>query len=615
LQVTGKSDGLINIPLNTPQAQAYTSFQSDFTNGGWNAFLNPANNPIGSFFNAVDTLTGNVATQQQSAQNEIQRNNGFLDLKHCTAYANNGQVSQVTTTNQCAVIGDDTTYETCCTGQASDDSAACNNYATADATAAGSPECASIPDDATYNKCCNTNAGDSPMCVAYNTSSAADANSPTALSKIITNISTKAGAGFVAQPVCTQWSTDTPGSIIASQVQSVTNTPVQQLVYANKINQVLGSFFDSFVNNLLSKGLRGSGSSSSSQTTFNLNSGGDNTVVDTTGGANDTSALGYQASGSGDADVGDFDITRPQQLRAVLQTQEDFLNRTEDAQIALERVVPSIGALDYCIPGPNPEWQTGLDSNWQTFESSIQQAPANSPSTLQNIINSIPVVGGLFSAFFGNSSKPPPIWTGNSVLADKATGQNIAIDRTFYTPSGHADEVETSDLENTLNQAYTADVQLYSRDYTVPQNTFKGSPVGTAFEAAATGASDPTYVDGFLQDAYTNTDSLTSYNQAASTVDQQYNQNISDTQNTIEQMKDILHQVNTIVSTAKARYIANNPTVNLQCLNQAYVINTTDPTPVARTEPNTANQYEAEEDAMVQHSIQSANYFYSTQAK
>lgn len=524
LSVTGKSDGLINVTLNTPQALSYNSFQSDFTNGGWNALLNPSYNPVGAFFNAVDTLNTNVSTQQQQASNEIQRNNGFLDMKQCVKYAD----------------------------------------------------------------------------------TAAAANTNTSLTTQLTT-STQKSNGYIPGAVCTQWSTTTPGSVIASQVQTITNTPVQQLVYANKINEVLGGFFDSFVNNLMTKGLRGSGPSGTPSVNGGYASEGNNFVANTTGAA-DTAALGYQAATSGDVNTGDFDISHPQQLRAVLQTQENFLNSTLDAQIALERIIPAIGALDYCIPGPTPEWRTGLDSNWQTFLSAIQQAPANSPSTLASIAGALPFVGGLFDVFF-NNSKPPPIWTINSALSDKITGGNISLNRTFYDP--HNGDETTSNVQTALQSAYT-DIVNQLNYYTIPGNTFAGSNVGKAFQQAAASDADPAYVNGFLQDAYTNTDSLPGYNQASTTIDQTYNQNISDTQNTIEQMKDILNQVDSIVSKAKTDYIKANPTVNVQCLDQAYVVDTSPIIVNPRIEPNAQN---IEEDAIVQHSIQSASYFYGSAIK
>jgi hypothetical protein len=610
-QLTGNSGalGALNTPLNTPQAQAYNSFQADFTNGGWDALLNPAYNSVGAYFNAIDTLNSNIESQQQAASNEIQRNNGFLDMKSCTQYANNGIASTITTSNACSSgpISSDTMYETCCTGNATEDSASCNSYATADAASDNSPQCASITDDTDYSNCCNGDSGDSAMCVAYNNSSESDDNTAASVISVDSG-ATNNGVSLSAAPVCTQYSTTTPGSIIASQVQSVTNSPVQQLTYADKINEVLGGFFDSFVNKLLSKGLHGSGSGSSPVT--GIGSEGDNAV--TASGTDDTSALGYQASGSGDVDTGDFDISRPQQLRAILQTQEDFLNRTYDSQIALERIVPAIGALDYCIPGPNPDYQTGLDSNWQTFLSSVQQAPANSPSIIDQVLGALPGVGGILSIFFDNS-KPPPLWLANSVLNDKATGGNVGINRTFYDPG--TDLKGTTVLTNGLDSAYTLDTQNLSY-YNLPGNTFDSSTtaptaVGDAFIQASANDSDPQYVHGFLQDAYTETDGLVGYNEAATTIDQQYNQTISDTQNAIEQLTDILSQVDTIVAQAKAQYIQDNPSVNVQCLDQAYIVDTSAIVPVARQEPNPAY---AEEDLMVQHSIRAANHFYTSEA-
>jgi len=90
---------------------------------------------------------------------------------------------------QCSAsnIDSDACYEQNCTGQSQFDSQSCISYATADANAANSPECANITNDTVYNQCCGDgtggdangdSVGDSPMCVAYNNSSAADANSP-----------------------------------------------------------------------------------------------------------------------------------------------------------------------------------------------------------------------------------------------------------------------------------------------------------------------------------------------------------------------------------------------------------------------------------------------------
>jgi hypothetical protein len=525
-QATGKSDGLLNVALDTPQAQGYNSFMHDFTSGGWNALLNPSYNPIGAFFNATDTLTSNINTSQQTASSEIQRGNGFLDMKHCV-------------------------------------------------------ETAPLPEGV----------------------NAADA----------------AKIGLTVNPECTKWVTDTPGSIIANQVATITTSPTRQLEYANKINEVLGSFFDSFVNSLLQKGLRGSGPANE-KLNFGLNAGGDNTVIDTSKGITNEASLAYQSSASGGFNTGDFDISRPQQLHAVIQTQKDFLNRTLDAQIALDRIIPAIGALDYCIPGPNPDFQNGIQSNWQTFMSSIQQANPKDQSTVEKLVGDLPIVGSLIGGIVGlftGAGSPPALWSANTVLSDKVTGSNLQINRTFYAPRGHSDDLKTSDLTGTLSGAYQT-LMDQNNYYNTKGSSFDGSHVGAAFKQAAAGDPDPAYVDGFLQDSYVVTASIIGYNKSAGAIDQQYNQNTTDTQNDIKQLEDIRKKVNTIVATAKARYIAERAAagdpVNLQCINDAYKIDNSPITGVPQQEPR-GTTLSNEEDVMVQHATDSSSYFYTNQIK
>lgn len=593
-QATGKLDGLISSTLNTPQAQKYNSFMNDFTDGGWGAFLNPSYNPIGAFFDAADTVNNSIAMQQQNTQNEVQRNNGFLDLKHCTQYANNGQVSQTTT---------DTSLHKYST------SAGKSYYCKEDYAGELTSSLADCY-DGNYPAAANSQ----EACVDFQNNKYDTLASSCATTNVVaTDVSTQKGAGFTSQPVCTQWSTDTPGSIIANQVATITTSPTRQLEYADKINEVLGGFFDSLVNNLLSKGLRGSGTKSSNQSSIIATAGseGDNSIPNATSGTGGD--LSYQSTTNSQAISGDFDISRPQDLRAVIQTQYNYLSRAKDAQVSLDRVIPSIGALDYCIPGPNPAYKNGTDSNWSSFVSSIQQADVKSPSTAEKLISAIPEVGPLISgivSLFTGSNSQPPIWNTSGLLADNVRGISIQVPREFYTPAHHSDGVTTDDVVNTLNLSYKTLMNQYAY-YDSSQNTFADTPVGPAFQQANQGDGQ---VDGFLKDSYTLTYGLLAYNQTASTIKKDYAQNISDTTSDVEQLETIRKEVNSIVSKAKARYIAQraaqgNP-VNMQCINQAYQINNNPITGVARQEPNPKD---AQEDAMVAHSSQAASTFYQTQ--
>lgn len=507
--VTGKVDGYLNVAQNTPQAKAYNSFINDFTSGGWDSLLNPSYNSVGALFNATDQLSYKINSQQTDAQNEIQRNNGFLDMKRCVQYS-------------------------------------------------------------------NTDATSDPA--------------------------TAIRLGLSTQPTCTQWVTDTPGSIIANQVATITTSPTRQLEYADRINEVLGGFFDNFVNNLLSKGLRGSGSGSTIN--FGFSSPGANTVLGSDGTAlsvsGNTADLGYQSSGTGSGIDQNFDISRPQQLRAILQTQYDFLNRSLDAQAALARVVPTIGALDYCIPGPNPSWADGTDSNWQTFMGGLEQAPANSPSTLSKVVSALPGIGGVFNAIFGGDDTPQ-VWTTPGIIADPVTGLSVQVPRTFYLPSDNSKGPTTQSIIYGMTKAYNQVKQEYQA---YGSNTLANA----AFVQAAQNDADVSYVGGFVNQAYTETANLVEYNKAASTIDAQYDTNITQTQSNIEQMRLILSQVDAIVAGAKARYIAQraaqgNP-VDMACINNAYEIDTTPITPVARQEGSSSN------DPFVQHSVDASNFFY-----
>ncbi len=502
--ITGQSDGLLNVTPNTPEARAYNSFLGDFTSGGWNSFLNPTNNSVGALFNANEVLVENVNNAKNNSQAEIQRNNGFLDMKHCV---------------QTAPVDTSTT------------------------------------------------------------------------AKAISN-------GLSQNPTCLQWVTDTPGSIIASQVQNITSSPVRQLEYADKINEVLGGFFDSFVNNLLAKGLRGSGTGGGVD--FGLSSQGDNVVFDTNGNALNLNGadLGYQSTTGGNALDQSFDISRPQQFRAILQAQINYVNRAKDSQIALNRIVPTIGALDYCIPGPNPSWSDSSASNFSAFIGSLQQASAEGPGTVQKILGAIPIIGSLAGLFGGD--EPPQIWTTDGILADPVRGSTVQIPRVFNNKSTKF-EGGTKQLTDGLTGAYNVIAQKY-HFYDLNKQ------VETAFLAAAQGDTDSSYVYGFLTGEYNEVSSLISYNQAASDIDTQYDNNIAQTQSNIDQMKVISKQINDIVATAKAAYIkkradAGNP-VNMACINGAYQIDSSTPPGVARQESDTP-------DAIVKHSAESAEYFYN----
>lgn len=480
LQVAGVTDGYLNKSLNTPQAAAYNSFMGDFTNGGWDALLNPSYNPIGALFNASDNLTQSIATQQANTQTELQQGNGFLGMKNCAqtvADVNKGQVKN-SGINGSGLIS------------------------------------SNIPDS-----------------------------------------------------TCLKWETVTPGSIVQQQVATITNSPVRQAELATQFNQAVGAFFDSMLTQLFTRGLSGIKGVANPSDLNGLVTGGlgTNTVT----GINGNTLPGVN---DGQASINDIfnatntvDISHPQLLRAILQTQYNFVNRSTDSDIALDRLVPELGKLDYCLPGPNPTWQDSLTDNVTTYTTNA----TDNGSTITN--------------------------TGLS-LYDKFTTNSVPIgDRTLAVSNTKNIKVYLQTVSTSLQQDITA---KFGRD-----------AIGNAFAATETTAADQAVARGMATNIYDEVSALPAFASGAVQLDQQYSTSISATQSNIQQLEAISAQVNTIVAAAKARYEteqkkAGTP-VNQQCLDTAYKVDTSAVTGVTRQEPNVSNP-------IIQQFIDADSFFYKS---
>lgn len=527
-QVTGYTDGRISKLMNTPEAQKYQAFQNDFTQGGWTSFLNPQNNAISAYFNAIDTVGTQISTQQQATKEELAQGNGFLSVKKCVEWSD----------------GNDT------------------------------PVDERLPDSV----------------------------DPTA-----------------APVTCVRYETATPGKIIADQTAAVTTSSVRQLEQADQINEVLGSFFDQLLTRLFTDGL-GSLTRNSGTPRCSGGSGiGCNVVYGTDGqplatSASSLQALGYESVTGGFN--GDFDISRPQQLRAIIKTQMDYINRASDANKALQRVVPVLGALDYCIPGPNPTWADNLKENYDIHVSSLVQPAADDPSLLLNIVQSIPLIGGFFS-----DPEPPSILASKGYsLFDKVTNQFI---ETTDRPAYYGDSLINNtiplgaNINNTVlitkNNVIEVMLDYIDRGYkklvTDYTQVYSANAIITAFkQVTSQDAASQRIAENQIKEALIETSKLPSYNLATQEYSTQYADDIHQTEYAVQELTDIYQEVTTIVGNAKARYIreqeAAGTPVNLSCINQAYIINTTPITAEPRQESDGIDPFSVR-------SMEAAQYFYA----
>lgn len=551
-QLTGISDGLIGTVMDTPEARAYNDFQEDFTNGGWPALLNPRNNAVGAIFNAADELNADISQQQQNVKEKLQSGDGFLDLERCVQYADDQKVKYPYNYKQfwCPrdIQKEWTTY---------------------------------------YNNCVkNTTSANPQTSCRYTADQIYD---PDALTSCITP--TKADSVANTQKKCLVRETVTPGAIISAQVSTVTTSSIRQLEQADQINEVLGAFFDQLLNKLLSDGLASLRGRSNSD--FSFTGIGSNTVLGNNGGIISSAqagatALGYQQAGSGYNE--EMDISRPQHLQAILQAQYDYLNRLRDARITLNRITPTLGALDYCIPGPNPTWTDGLDENVSNWFSGLQPI-TKEPSTFETILlrATIGILSDLFSA------KPHGVAGLNILLFDKVTNASVKARPSTFWENNRSPEVVLENIQFRWEELMTN----YNRDFT-PSNIIK------AFMSVD--PSDPLFAQGFAISALQETAKLPQYAAASFEIDAYYETAESETLDAIAELEDIRAEANKIVATAKARHIAEQAAagtpVNRACLDDAYIIDTSPIVPVARQEAPDPSPF-------FDQFIEASNYFYS----
>ncbi len=533
-QVTGYSDGLLSKVMDTPEGRAYQDFQNDFTEGGWESFLDQDNNPIGAIFRATDQLTDIINTRQQNVRDELDQGEGFLSMKKCVMYASEAPPVRTTGTDTCGVRD-------------------------------------------RQGNCLGTPSGGDTTVTAP-----------------------------VKKPQCLKYETVTPGSVISSQVADVVNSTAEQLGLADNINEVLGSFFDQLMNRLFSNGLTGSGRGSAQTTTsagFGVN------VVTGTNGqtlASPTACqtpLGYNATTGGFND--EFDISRPQQLRAIIVTQKSFLTRSQDAQYIMQSLVPALGALDYCIPGPNPTWNNNLNQNAETFVSQLQELRSRGNNTLVTLGGIISPLGGfgMICNIFANSSNcnnddHTVGWATSKVsLFDKVDSNLKQIsDRSYKTgaPQGYIAQFFASILDSLKSQI---------------TSTYSEAAIINAYTSGAPATTIP-LITGDIKESIKETANLVGYTQGVAGYNEQYNSNIQTTQEALVELQALDEEVETLVAAAKARYIqeqaAAGTPVNLSCINNAYQIGTVGPG-LPHLENITGTP-----DPRIQKVRESSVYFYST---
>lgn len=178
---------------------------------------------------------------------------------------------------------------------------------------------------------------------------------------------------------CIRWETVTPGSLIQDQASSSLTSSTRQLELADSLNESLSAVFQALVNQMISQGLNSLSSFNPQNAPKTFGGLGDNKVYDALGnditnlsssGGASKSVLSvnkgrgwYNANGTFDitTDLGDVRKVANGKFyvhkKGIISIQKDYNSAVKLSLSTLPRIMPALGELDYCIPGPNANWE------------------------------------------------------------------------------------------------------------------------------------------------------------------------------------------------------------------------------------------------------------------
>lgn len=345
----------LNKTLNGQQE----SFFNDFSQGGWGAWdaltQNPANNPLGFAIMASNELQARIANKTTEKTQELTQSGGFLNQEKCV-----------------------------------------------------DPEGVTKEEDESAR-----NAGGRYL----------DAQG--------TNV---AGGRYIDEQgtntqarICKKWETVTPGQTIASKLTKSMNNSEDALLSADTLNDAIGAILDAALAKLSAtltdpeKGLAGI-SESDISASYNISGYEDDGLADYQTSQTETDFSSYQRDSSPWLQSHpEFDI-RTDLNQALIDEQRIYIDKLKNLNYILMHpdnstyskyngLIPTIYQLDYCIPGPNPNWENDAQSainKWNLQAENIENtARGYEDSSWYAVFDALtlgigPSVAGIFnSANFG----------------------------------------------------------------------------------------------------------------------------------------------------------------------------------------------------------------------
>lgn len=299
-----------------PEGTTVEDFTNDFGKGGWDGWLAmtqiPQNNPLGFTIKATEYLQSEKDKVAEQTKDEVNRGGGYRDQKVCEEWESVNDIAKRERERISNEINKDTLSDR--------------------------EKLVKAPNGTITGLQQQTNTSGTTNTTSTNT-----------------------------EPKCIKWKTVTPASTIKDKVSTYINSPERQLELAKTINDSLNALFTALLNKFQSQGLAGV-AQSATRTTEQPFSSLSNVNTDTISAMLETGTTDTLDDGD---PVRSIDITKD--LGSIIQIQKDYITATKDYLKITNKVMPALGELDYCIPGPNPNWKINSDEI-TVYQTGIQES-------------------------------------------------------------------------------------------------------------------------------------------------------------------------------------------------------------------------------------------------
>ncbi len=231
------------------------------------------------------------------------------------------------------------------------------------------------------------------------------------------------------QGTCNQWQTITPGHAIASTLDKVIGSPFDQLGLGQNLDQDLTLIFDSLINTIVQKGLSSpeiSSSNTSNPGAISYGSSFGGPGSNTSNGAGGSFANPLQNQSHWDSQLQTFNVLTD--LPKVIADQNNYKTALTKIVASLKKYKYKVYELDYCIPGPHPNYEVDLSNNIQKIEDSLPDTSVASGLSNEATQNQI---GQVVGTIIGAASGVPFVGNLISTLLSGFTlgGANVQADR------------------------------------------------------------------------------------------------------------------------------------------------------------------------------------------